>query len=535
MKIRTLSSFIIISTVLALLTGCGEKMQDPSNLKGGTHDLEFTVLDTIEVSYNSATIRVQHNGTSNDSWYGFVTDQVGSREFTLIAEEIKKITKNGKPSGLSKVTNRRVELTGLKANKRYKYIVFAITADGDLYGTTKSIQFTTDESAFLMTQLEDDEKAWTVIYEGRNSSTNTENYSVVFNKTGAARCHIGFIPKYLVDYYNNDQDIQAEIQEYGGLRLQIGEDVFLFSVMDYLVWEELYEYWGYYDEDDAFFEEDTFKESYTFDLRSRQQSGEYYGVAIGFTDQGTPTFTYTVDEIVIEKETASDAYNNWIGTWNVSSANGLNYTLTFEENDPNFSFFVYGWECGTAHTKECPIECSEHEIYYDFSDFELGIPAFKFNALTGKTFVESTLLEGEKSENGNLYWGMYGYTKQTEGDVAILTAADIIAEATTPVDGESTMTGCESVTYKTDNSGNITEEVTFTYTSLGYLQYNDTNYEVKPWNIPAELPLTFTKVDSVPDATAARAKAARKEAFISPLARKTYNKSILRNKIEDIL
>ena len=513
MKIQKILTSIIAAA--AIVCSCEKAPEGgtdmPSNIKS---DLTFT-LSITEISYNYVQLSVKHNGTTNDTWYGFLTDQPSGKDASLIAAKIAEIKKDGQIQGLEKRTSKRVEFNDLEAATKYRYIVFAITPDGQLYGNMASIDIETPEG-FLLKKVED----WSVAYEGRNAGTNMETYSVVFNKNGAARCHVGFIPKWMVEYYEALPEIQEEIAGHGGLRIDIGEQTFLFTVLDYLVFEELFEYWGYYDEDANYFNQETFKESSTFEL-PRQESGDYYAVAIGFADC-YPTFTYSVDEITIAKETASADYSSWLGTWTLTGSNNISYNLKFVENDPNYSFYVYGWECSeSVHDKNCPENCTEHTLYSDFSTYELGIP-FYFNALNGEMLITSKILGGEvTSANTVMYWGMFGYTEYEGETVSILTPEDNIASAALATDSQTTLNGLDAVTYKYGADGKTVEEVNFTYSSLGYVSYDEKTYTPAPWNVPIELPATMVKTaDATP---VAASKTTSSKAIRKANATNSYN------------
>ena len=274
MKIQKFLTALV--AVAALFVSCEKTPEGPQLPANVKTDLNFT-LSVTEVTYNSAQISVKHDGTTNDTWYGFLTDQPESKVPSLVAAKVAELTANGGDiQGLETRTSKRVNLNDLEAATTYRYVVFAIAPNGILYGNMASIEVETSEG-FLLKTVED----WSVKYEGRDAASNQETYTVEFKKNGATRCHIGFIPKWMVETYESMEQIQNELNEYGGLRLNIGGQVFLFSVLDYLVFEELYKYWGYYDEDENYFNQETFSESTTFRL-PRQTSGEYYAVAIGF-------------------------------------------------------------------------------------------------------------------------------------------------------------------------------------------------------------------------------------------------------------
>ena len=500
---------VLIATVLT--ASCEKETQGGEELD--ISNVAFSVK-VSEIGVNSAEISVRHNGPEKMGWYCFLTQETNKSMASLINENVKKLLKEknetGRVSGIRTTTNRTVTYENLNPETEYRFIVFALSEELEIYGIAKEVKFTT--MGFLMTVTDD----WKFERLGREQ--NQEKYSVEFG-ANATRCHIAFIEKWMVDYYESSDEIKEELDTYGGLRLQLGEDVYLFSILDYLVWEELYEYWGYYDIDKNFFEQETFNASAEF-LVPRQESGDYYVVAIGFTNNGEPTLEYSSTLITIQKETASQEYSNWLGEWNITGANDITYKLRFEENDPNYSFYVYGWECGNSvHDKTCTAECTEHMLYTDFTKYALGIP-FYFDALNGETIIKSKLIGAEEVTEGYMYWGLYGYTDYQEQLVTILSDEDKIASAAQAVDGKATLNGLDSVTYNYDSEGNETE-IEFTYNSFGYVMYDDKTFTPQPWNIPMDLPATLVKVEDTPKAAsfnAKKARASKKEA----LARKSY-------------
>ena len=505
-KLFYLASIIVAA---ALAVSCEPEPQGGDDITNASFTFSLRVT---EVGVDEAKINVKHDGPEDVTWSGFVAEDTKSVN-DLIAEKYIEFAQAGTVKDLKQSKNRTVTVKNLKSNTKYKYIVFAITEDAQLFNNVeaKSVDFTT--VGFLLSQTED----WKVTRKGREQ--NQEKYSVEFG-ANATRCHIAFIEKWMVDYYESLDEIKEELDTYGGLRLQLGEDVYLFSILDYLVWEELYEYWGYYDIDKNFFEQETFNASAEF-LVPRQESGDYYVVAIGFTNNGEPTLEYSSTLITIQKETASQEYSNWLGEWNITGANDITYKLRFEENDPNYSFYVYGWECGNSvHDKTCTAECTEHMLYTDFTKYALGIP-FYFDALNGETIIKSKLIGAEELTEGYMYWGLYGYTDYQEQLVTILSDEDKIASAAQAVDGKATLNGLNSVTYNYDSEGNETE-IEFTYNSFGYVMYDDKTFTPQPRNIPMDLPATLVKVEDTPKAAsfnAKKARASKKEA----LARKSYN------------
>ena len=68
---------ILISLFTAVILCSCEKAEDGDKLPDGIKsDLNFHTLEIVDVSYNSASLSVKHDGTSDDTWYGFVTDNI---------------------------------------------------------------------------------------------------------------------------------------------------------------------------------------------------------------------------------------------------------------------------------------------------------------------------------------------------------------------------------------------------------------------------------------------------------------------------
>lgn len=492
MKIKEILNLFCLTVIAFLALGC-EK--DPAG-NGGTGETYDFTLKVESVSYDSAEISVQHNGPKDATWYLFTTKETKKSDFTILTEKLAELKRSGKVS-LKRSNNILVPITDLENETEYKVFVIAMNKNCELNMSFNmaSATFKTEESKFLLTECDD----WAVEYKGRNRASNVESYKVAFNKNNAARCHVGFISKALVELNEADEDIQKEIEEKGGLSIKLGDDTFLFSVLDYLVFMELYEYWGYYYEDEAYFSSETFNTSADFDLPFRQASGEYYAVAMGFTDNETPTFTYSVSEVAIEAETPTEEYSKWIGSWNITGANDISYTLEFKEGDPNFYYTVSGWEHGSEHDDDCEEDCTEHLLGLDFSKWPYTAP-FYFNALTKELEVKSSLMDSKIDEENSTSsephytnWGLYGYADYEESLAPITIEDEVIATASTPENGQATLTGCPSIAY--DENEN---KIDFTYSALGYLQYRTIDNLSSTWNTPVKLPVSMTKTTNAP-------------------------------------
>lgn len=75
---------------------------------------------------------------------------------------------------------------------------------------------------------------------------------------------------------------------------------------------------------------------------------EYYAIIFGMDTDGNSTGYYAMSELFVpdERETASEEYSKWIGTWNAVGSDGVANTLEIKELVPNQTYSVAGWQFG---------------------------------------------------------------------------------------------------------------------------------------------------------------------------------------------
>ena len=89
--------FIYAIIVALIICGCEQEPQPNKNNKL----VEFT-LRTSDVFYDSAIIYVKHNGPEDITWYGFVTDDMKTKENQLYISKRRELQKMDKIEGLKK-------------------------------------------------------------------------------------------------------------------------------------------------------------------------------------------------------------------------------------------------------------------------------------------------------------------------------------------------------------------------------------------------------------------------------------------------
>ena len=127
-------------------------------------NLTFT-LEVAEVTANSAKINVSHNGTADDTWYGFATTNTNINE--AISEKYTELTSSASISGLKKQASYTATVSGLEPETEYVYITFGLSEDGELYGKAASVKFTTPRDTDKVENTND----WKISYtRGRSCS-----------------------------------------------------------------------------------------------------------------------------------------------------------------------------------------------------------------------------------------------------------------------------------------------------------------------------------------------------------------------------
>lgn len=417
-------------------------------------NLAFT-LEVIEIEGDQVKVKVQHNGEAKDTWYGFETTDVNENDATLIAAEIKRMNDAGKISGLKKQTSTTVTIRGLEPKTEYKFIVFGLSAEGEFYGTASSVKFTTARDKSVMEETND----WAISYQrGDNQGQVAEIFKIEcadgngFYFTTIDTYSLEANELTVVDYIN--YVIETEIP----LLLSYGYK-----------WADLY-----------------LDESSTL-ASPRMVHGDYIAIAIGFDAKGEPTGTYSSKEFAVLEETASAAYEQWLGTWDVTSEYkyedeegtvhdvSTTYTVQLSHYDNNNMYVMTGWE--------------ENGVQYDIRDYvgEYGIPVYFTDG--NLEFRETTLDYLEFENAGSYYFGLYGVadiTYQGKKYEEQLSAYDDMpmGKGVTEDNGQTgTITGL------TQTMG----EYTLEYRGMGYFAYTEDFSDLATWNGYLPFPCKMTK------------------------------------------
>ena len=110
------------------------------------------------------------------------------------------------------------------------------------------------------------------------------------------------------------------------------------------------------------YDNEVFTSKITDILFNRLRSGTWIAFMIELDPDGKLTGDYAEADFSIQEEEATEAFNQWLGSWIVS--NGLmGYELTVSSLDNNYIYRVDGWERGQAAAFQMDQEYLETEFY----------------------------------------------------------------------------------------------------------------------------------------------------------------------------
>lgn len=452
--------FIFASLCAAAFIGCEPvEPEIDSNLN---KDLTFT-LEIDEVDATSAKIKVSHNGTKEDTWFGFATTE--ENPLDAVEDLVADVLANTSKVSLKKSTQTTYSVKELTPETAYTFVVVGLTAEGVVYGFPNSIEFTTTRD---LSKLVKDEKRWKLSYE-----------RIVYKGEPTDKLKPGDDAEAItVECADDDLFYFEYVSEYYITDPETG-DLLLEGYADYVANGLIPEYLaaGYKPEQFTYVGGGRL-------LLPRIESGKYYAFVIGMTAEGVHDGSYTTFAFEVIEEAATAEYEQWFGTYEVTAANEVSYVIDIQHYDNNFMYAVTGWECGE--------ELDANGMDFGTA-FEGWVPAFPLYFNDGKLefreyVLTNTSVLNEMNQEVPCFLGFYGYVLTSDGQLSItLTDQESPLAIASTTDGAATATvaACEIP----DDKNNMVEINSLSYAAIAQ-DYSD----VFVWNQPAELPFTLTKV-----------------------------------------
>ena len=452
--------FILASFCALAFIGC--EPAEPELDSNLNKDLTFT-LEIDEVDATSAKIKVSHNGTKEDTWFGFATTEANPLD--AVEDLVAEVLANTSKVSLKKSTQTTYSVKELTPETEYTFVVVGLTAEGVVYGFPNSIEFKTTRD---LTKLVEDKNRWKLSYERVADEDGNKFEGVTVECADDDLYYF----EYVSEYYITDPETG---------------DLLLEDYADYIANGMIPEYIaaGYKPEQFTYVGGGTL-------FIPRVESGKYYAFVVGMTAEGVHDGSYTTFAFEVLEEAATAEYEQWFGTYEVTAANEVSYVIDIQHYDNNFMYAVTGWECGEELDAD-----ANGDGYPDGMDFATAfgdwVPAFPLYFNDGKLefreyVLTNTSVYNEMNQEVPCFFGFYGYVLTSDGQLRItLTDQESPLAIASTTDGAVTATvaACESL----DDKNNMVEINSLSYAAIAQ-DYSD----VFVWNQPAELPFTLTKV-----------------------------------------
>ncbi|MBO5877024.1 MAG: hypothetical protein J6Q37_05220 [Bacteroidales bacterium] len=323
--------FAAIAAITAAFVSCTEKPgpeptpePGPGTTPEYTEDLTFT-LEVAEVEADKAKIKVEHNGTTKDTWYGFATTE------SDVDKAIADVLEEGNVS-LKKNTKTNVTVRNLEPETEYTFIAVGIKADGTTYGEPATVKFTTAKAEEPTPPAPTPGEYtinpnWTVTYIGDYEQDGKVYNNVIAVETTDTNPY--FVTAWPVDYF-----------EELGIATIVDEEI--------KAWEDLLaQYPGASWENDILYAESVLA---TVGIDPAYGT-KWYAMAIGCDTNGNATGLYALSDVIdLENLGGGDdveptaEYSEWLGNWTFTGANGVAFDVTFSKGKVNESFIMTGWE-----------------------------------------------------------------------------------------------------------------------------------------------------------------------------------------------
>lgn len=366
MKPITLLKLLLASVLMLSFVSC-EKTSDQVV---ETIDEVNIMLDVDNVSLETVNIRVRHDGAADLLWVYMLTPDLETPAQTLLEQKVADDIELTGEVVVYNGQNKSVFLSGLQAKFYYRFICQAIDGvTGKLYGEPAELQFRTRRDPAVF-EVNDN---WSIERGERSINPSDHMEYDNFEISSSDEETYVVLPIKVSDfefYYKND--MRSLFEDYhADFGLEVGSSQWrtILKSGD-ITWSE-----------------------------QRLRSSQWIVYMIGIDADGELSGLYQEYRFTIEQEVATDAYNRWLGTWQVSDRNGRDlFSISVIPSENNLWFYLAGWE--------------GDNLYFDTADPALMIETF-FNKETGKMefvsqYVNTMIQDTETIDfyfSGTFYYG----------------------------------------------------------------------------------------------------------------------------------
>lgn len=335
--------FAAIAAITAAFVSCTEKPgpeptpePGPGTTPEYTEDLTFT-LEVAEVEADKAKIKVEHNGTTKDTWYGFATTE------SDVDKAIADVLEEGNVS-LKKNTKTNVTVRSLEPETEYTFIAVGIKADGTTYGEPATVKFTTAKAEEPTPPAPTPGEYtinpnWTITYIGDyEQNGKVYNHVITVETTDTNPYFVTAWPVEAFDQVGIATVVEEEIK----------------------AWEELLaQYPGATWANDILYAESILA---TVGIDPAYGT-KWYAIAIGCDTNGNATGLYALSEVIDlenlgggEDVELTPEYAAWLGNWTFTGSNGVAFDVTMKQGKANQTYKLAGWEGPDAEGLDITVE-----------------------------------------------------------------------------------------------------------------------------------------------------------------------------------
>lgn len=295
------------------------------------------VLDVDQVSLESASIRVRHDGTADVLWVYMNTSDLETDARLLIESEIKKNLELTGEVVAYKGQNKSVTVSSLAAKCYYRFICTAIDeVTGKSCGDVAEIEYRTRRDPSVFEKNDN----WTISLGDRtvNNQDKMEYDNIVCKSDDDQTYVVLTLKDSDFEYYYNG-DLRALFEDYhSSFGFEEGSSKWK-SVLTSgdIIWPE-----------------------------QRLRSGEWTAYMIGIDSDGELSGLYQTLQFKVEQEIATAEYNRWIGTWTVSDKNGVElFDIQILPCENNMWYYMGGWESTNIYQFDTYDPALMPELFFD--------------------------------------------------------------------------------------------------------------------------------------------------------------------------
>ena len=432
MRFTEIFRVILLSVFIATAVSCKDDIK-PVNQE--TVEMETKmVLSVDKTSLETVDIRVRHDGTNDQNWVYISTADLETDADELIDAVIANELSLTNQILANTGNNKSIRISGLEPKSYYRLIVKFIDAKGTPVGKAQQIVFRTNRNLDVF----EVNSNWNVSYDNRTqgvdplSSELVEYDNFKCTSTDEEPYILAVIKKSDYDSFVKNTDHKLKIrtffEEYiASSGVEVGSDK----------WAEIVE------KGNCSWQE------------QRLRCGDWYLFMVGVDEKGELTGLYKQVQCLIPEEEATDAYNRWLGTWEVNAYDNMvpvKFTLTILKAEANMWYYSVGWEPNNI---------------YGIDPASLPVELF-FDKTTGKVYLVSQYVSSAVDMAGAVMdFYMYGVFPYGGASTFLDTMNTKIAEFTM-TDNSNTEAKVTGMTFTTTQAGSL---LSFQYKEAIYYMY----------------------------------------------------------------